>query len=111
MTETFSWVIRTYGQELVCFGEDGEAVGRGMAIVQPMTEADWQYTAGTLGRYSTDRFLGLAQPELPVEDIGPGGWVRWGGQDFEVMTARPIRVGGSVTHLWLALRPARGNAP
>ena len=111
MTEAFSWVIRTYGRELACFDEDGTELGRGMAIVQPMTEADWQSTAGTLGRYETGRFLGLAEPDLPVDRIGPGGWVSWSGQDFEVMTARPIWVGSRTTHLWLALRPARGNAP
>ena len=58
MIEAFSWVIRTYGQEMVCRREDGTEMGRGMAIVQPMTQADWQYAAGALGSYSQDKFLG-----------------------------------------------------
>lgn len=111
MIEAFEWVIRTYGQEAVCHSEDGNELGRGMAIVQPMTEADWQYTAGALGSYRTDRFLGLAEPGLPLDGLGSGGRLSWGGQDYEVMTVRPIWVGGSVTHLWLALRPCRENAP
>ena len=42
MIEAFEWVIKTYGQEMVCCREDGTEAGRGMAIVQPMTRADWQ---------------------------------------------------------------------
>lgn len=111
MTQAFGQVIRTYGQEAVCFGEDGTELGRGMAIVQPMTEAQWQHTAGTLGSYRQDRFLGLAEPQLPVKELGPGGWIEWAGRKYEVMTARPIWVGGQVTHLWLGLRPAGEIAP
>ncbi len=111
MTEAFAWVIRTYGQEMACRREDGSEAGRGMAIVQPMTEADWQNTAGALGSYSKDRFLGLADPALPLDQIGPGGWLDWGGGRYEVMTIRPIWVGGQVTHLWLVLRPCPENAP
>ena len=111
MIEAFTWVIRAYGQEMVCRKQDGQEAGRGMAIVQPMTRADWQYAAGALGSYSQERFLGLAEPGLPLDQIGPGGWVSWGGQDYEVMTVRPIWVGGTVTHLWLALRPCPENAP
>ena len=111
MTEAFTWVIRTYGQEMVCCREDGSEAGRGMAIVQPMTEADWQYTGGALGSFSRDRFLGLVEPELPLDQTGPGGWLGWGGAKYEVMTIRPIWVGGQVTHLGLALRPCPENAP
>ena len=60
---------------------------------------------GTLGSSSTHRFLGLAEPGTPLDKLGPGGWLEWGGLRLEVMTARPIWVGGQVTHLWLALRP------
>ena len=105
MIEAFDWVIRTYGREMVCRQEDGAEAGRGMAIVQPMTKADWQYSAGALGSYRQDRFLGLAEPGLPLEKMGPGGWLEWGGGRDEAMTVRPIWVGGQVTHLWLALRP------
>lgn len=111
MIEAFSWVIRAYGQEMVCRKENGDQVGQGMAIVQPMTRTDWQYTAGALGSYSEDRFLGLAEPGLPLDRLGPGGWLEWGGARFEVMTVRPIWVGGQVTHLWMALRPCPEDAP
>ena len=90
MIEAFEWVVKTYGQEMVCRKEDGSEAGRGMAIVQPMTKADWQYTAGA---------------------IGPGCWLDWGGGRSEVMTVRPIWVGGQVTHLWLALGACGENAP
>lgn len=111
MIEAFEWVIRTYGQKMACCRGDGAKVGEGMAIVQPMTKADWQYTAGALGSYSQDKFLGLAEPELPLDKTGPGGWVEWGGQRYEPMTVRPVWVGGQVTHLWLALRPCGEDAP
>lgn len=102
MTDSFAWIIGCFGQEMTCFDRDGVELGRGKAIVQPMTEADWQRNAGALGSFSNDRFRCLAHPGLPVGD----GDVVWGGQRYEVMTVRPIRVAGTVTHLWMALRPA-----
>ena len=103
MTDAFAWVIAAYGQTMVCFDKEGVEQGAGMAIVQPMTEADWQYTAGALGSYRTDRFLCLAEPTLPLDN---NGWVTWGGSRHEVMTVRPVWVGGKTTHYWMALRPA-----
>ena len=46
-----------------------------------------------------------------MDQIGPGGWLEWGGGRYEVMTVRPIWVGGQVTHLWLALGACGENAP
>lgn len=106
MIEAFDWVIQTYGQEMRCYDGAGTEKGSAMAIVQPMTEAQWQYTAGALGSYRTDRFLCLAQPQLPLDGLGSGGWVRWNQEDYEVMTVRPVMVAGQTTHLWMALRPA-----
>ncbi len=110
MTDAFSWVIRTYGRPMTCYDAGGAEQGGGMAIVQPMTEADWQYTAGALGSYRTDRFLCLAEPETPIGGLGDGGYVTWNGARFEVMTVRPVWVGGVTTHLWMALRPAEEQA-
>lgn len=110
MTDAFKWVIDTYGQEAVCFDKNEVERGRGSAIVQPMTEAEWQYTAGALGSYRTDRYLCLAQPDLPLGQVGDGGWIAWGGQNYEVLTVRPVWVGGRVTHLWIALRPMEETA-
>lgn len=106
MTDAFAWVIHTYGQKMTYYDENGEAKGEGMAIVQPMTEADWQYTAGALGAYRTDRFLCLAVPELPLGSLGLGGHVEWGGNRYEIMTVRPVWVAGKTTHYWMALRCA-----
>ena len=106
MTDAFAWVINTYGQSMVCYDADGIRQGEGMAIVQPMTEADWQYTAGALGSYRTDRFLCLAAPELPLGSLGKGGYVAWNGSEYEILTVRPVWVGGKTTHYWIALRPA-----
>jgi len=110
MTDAFAWVINTYGQSMVCYDKDGAQQGEGMAIVQPMTEADWQYTAGALGSYCTDRFLCLASPELPLGALGAEGSVAWGGKRYEILTVRPVWVGGVTTHLWIALRPAEEAA-
>lgn len=103
MTGAFQWVLKTYGQVMVCYDRDGQTLGSGAAIVQPMTEADWQYTAGALGSYRTDRFLCLAEPSLPLDETAE---VSWGGRKYEPLTVRPIWVGDRVTHLWAALRPA-----
>ncbi len=111
MTELFREVIRAYGKELICRTGDGVEAGRGMAIVRPMTGRDRQTAGGALGRERTDAFLGLAEPGTPVEDIGPGGWLEWSGQRFEVLNCQPIPVGDAVTHLWLALRPCGETAP
>lgn len=110
MTDAFSWVIRAYGRPMTCYDAGGAEQGGGMAIVQPMTEADWQYTAGALGSYRTDRFLCLAEPETPIGSLGDGGYVTWNGARFAVMTVRPVWVGGVTTHLWMALRPAEEQA-
>lgn len=110
MTDVFSWVIGTYGRKLTCYNGAGEATGEVMAIVQPMTEADWQYTAGALGSYRTDRFLCLAAPEIPLGSLGVGGRVVTGGEAYEVLTVRPVWVGGTTTHYWMALRPAEEAA-
>ena len=110
MTEAFDWVIRSYGQEMTCYDGTGQELGQAMAIVQPMTEAQWQHTAGALGSDRTDRFRCLAQAQLPLDGMGEGGWVRWCNEDYEVMTVRPVRVAGRTTHLWMALRPARERA-
>lgn len=110
MTETFQWVIASYGQEAVCLDKNGTEQGRGRAIVQPITEKEWQYTAGALGSYRTDRFLCLAQKDLPLGQVGDGGTILWGGGRYKVMTARPVWVGGKVTHLWMVLRPAEETA-
>lgn len=110
MTDAFSWVIRAYGRPMTCYDAGGAEQGGGMAIVQPMTEADWQYTAGALGSYRTDRFLCLAEPETPIGSLGDGGYVAWNGARYEVMTVRPVWVGGVTTHLWMALRPAEEQA-
>ncbi len=111
MTELFGEVIRAYGKELVCRDEDGQEVGRGMAIVRPMTKQEWQSGGAALGSERNDRFLGLAEPGTPVEDIGIGGWLEWNGSRFEVLNCQPILVGDAVTHLWLALRPCGEIAP
>lgn len=102
MTGANASVINCFGQEMICYDRDGGELGRGKAIVQPMTREEWQHSAGALGSYENDRFLCLGHPGLPVGD----GDVAWGGQRYEVMTLRPIRVGDGVTHLWMVLRPA-----
>ena len=104
MIDAFDWVIRAYGREMACYDSGGAA----MAL--PLAEAEWQYTAGALGSYRTDRFLCLAQTSLPLDGMGDGGWVTWNGEKYEVMTVRPVLVAGQATHLWMALRPAEEQA-
>lgn len=105
MIEAFGWIMSTYGKELVVYHGDETVAARGRAIVQPMTQADWQYIAGRLGDYDPDIFLGLAEPEPPLDKLEPGDFLSWEGRDFDLADMRTIQVGGQTTHLWLALRP------
>lgn len=110
MTGAIKWSLNTYGRVAECFDRSGRSLGTGKAIVMPMTKVEWQYVPGALGSFCTDRFLCLAQPELPVDCAG-GGWLAWDGGKYEVMAFRPIQVAGRVTHLWIVLRPLEEAAP
>ena len=103
MTGAFAWGIKAYGQRMICCDREGTELSEGMALVQPMTGAEWHHSAGALGSFSTERFRCLAEPHLPLSG---GGVVEWCGSRYEVMNVRPIRVGNKVTHLWAVLRPA-----
>ena len=105
MMDAFRRMIETWGQEMTCYDKDGNELGCGMAILQSMTEKDWQYGADALGSYRKGNFVALAVPDLPIDDTEDEIFVSWDGNRFEVMAARPIRIAGVTTHLWLALRP------
>lgn len=104
MIDAFDWVIGAYGKEITCYNNEEEDVGHGMAIVLPMTKADWTYTSGQLGEYSPDMFLGLAEPDIPLDQIGEDGWIIFNDEKYEILMIRPIVVGRDTTHQWVALR-------
>ena len=104
MTDTLSGIIAVFGTPLTCYDRAGNTVGSGKAIIQPMTEAAWHYTAGALGRFRRHRFLCLAEKDIPLQAFAPGNTAVCGGGSYEVMDARPVWVGTETTHLWVALR-------
>ena len=57
-----------------------------------------------LGLRREDRFLYLGPPQ-PALEGGTGDWVEWAGRGYEVVSAHPVFVGETVSHLWALLRP------
>lgn len=103
MTGLCGEVIRACGQEMTCYDGAGTWLCAGPAVIQPVTEDGWQQLGGELGRWDTGKYRGWADPALtPVE----GGWVKWCGGRYEVLSVRPVRAFGEITHLWLSLRRA-----
>lgn len=111
MIGLFRQAIRRYGRVAVCRDESGGELGRAMAILRPITAQERLRTGTSLGGWNTGRALGLAETSLPVDRLGPGGWLEWGGRRFEVTACRPIPLGEGISHLWLALRLRGESAP
>lgn len=107
MTALFGRIIRSCGQKMTCYDEEGRWLCAGMAVLQPLPEDRRQSVGSELGRWDTGKFRALAEPDMiPAE----GGWVTWNGGRYEVLAVRPIHAFGAVTHLWMVLRKA-GDVP
>lgn len=109
MKAAFETVVSQYGQELVCYDENGRVRSEGKAFFQPVTEQKWQKSAGALGAFRTDRFLCLAPAGLSLGEPGDGGWVECGGQLYEPIVVHPIFLGAEQTHWWAVLEPREEN--
>lgn len=103
MKGTFESLVSRYGRAVVCHDGDGAVTGEGMAFVQPITEKEWQKSAGALGAFRTDRFLCLAPAELPLGEVGDGGWLECGGQDYVPIAVHAVHLGEEQTHWWAVL--------
>ena len=105
MRAEFESVARRYGQTVSRWDADGEAVWEGKAFFQPITEKQWQKSAGALGAFRTDRFLCLAPVRLPLGEPGDGGWIRCGGINYVPIAVHPVYLGPEQTHWWAVLEP------
>ena len=103
MSGIISGLAAQYGRHLVCYDENGRVTGEGEAFFQPLTERQWQRSAGALGAYSTDQFLCLAPAGLPLGEPGDGGWVECDGTLYQPIAVHPIPIGDEVRHLWAVL--------
>jgi hypothetical protein len=111
MRAAFETLAEEYGQTVVCYDRDGQTTGEGNAFFQPITQQQWQKSAGALGAYRTDRFLCLAPVGLDLGRPGDGGWVERDGVRYQPIAVCPIYLGGEQTHWWAVLEPRGEAAP
>lgn len=104
MKLTFESLAARYGRAVVCYDAGGTTVGEGKAFVQPMTEKQWQKSAGALGSFHTDHFLCLAPKGVPMGVPGDGGWLECGGQAYIPITIHDIYLGEEPSHQWAVLK-------
>ena len=103
MNGIISGLAAQYGRHLVCYDENGKVIGEGEAFFQPLTERQWQRSAGALGAYSTDQFLCLAPAGLPLGEPGDGGWVECDGTLYQPMREPLLRWKGWRMWRWCAV--------
>ena len=104
MKAAFTFIVSRYGRAVVCYDKCGTVTGEGMAFLQPITEKEWQKSAGALGSCRTDRFLCLAPADLPLGEPGDAGWLECGGEAYVPMAVHPIHLGEEQTHWWAVLK-------
>lgn len=104
MKAAFERVVKEYGRAVTVRDGSGAVTAEGMAFLQPVTEKEWQKSAGALGACRTDRFLCLSPAELCPGEPGDGGWLECGGVKYEVMAVHPVYLGGVQTHWWAVLK-------
>lgn len=101
---TFERILARYGSEVMVFtGEEDEGVGA-RALVQPIRDKNRQHVASPLGWGKQERWLYLGQPEVSI-DVGAKGFLRWGGMEFSVFSARRVDLGRETCHWWGILVP------
>ena len=88
---------------MVHTGQQDPGIGA-RALVQPIRDRERQYAASPLGWGKHERWLYLGQPEVSI-DVGPGGFLCWGGQEFSVFSARRVDLGRESCHWWGILVP------
>lgn len=96
-------LLGQYGQQVSLHrGEETVSV---QAFLQPVRDQGTpQRLPSPLGLRREDRFLYLGPPQ-PALEGGTGDWVEWAGRGYEVVSAHPVFVGETVSHLWALLRP------
>lgn len=102
MDAAWTTLLAKYGQRVVLHQGDNTVDAR--AFLQPMREkGQAQSLPSPLGWQREDRFLYLGDPNHPLSDHGD--WVEFEGTGYTVISAHPVHVGNSVSHIWAVLRP------
>lgn len=102
MDAAWAALLTRYGQRVVLHQGDSTVDAR--AFLQPIREkGQAQSLPSPLGWQREDRFLYLGDPNRPLSDHGD--WVEFEGAGYAVVSAHPVHVGNSVSHIWAVLRP------
>lgn len=101
MDAAWAALLTRYGQRVVLHQGDSTVDTR--AFLQPIREkGQAQSLPSPLGWQREDRFLYLGDPNQPLSDHGD--WVEFEGAGYAVVSAHPVHVGSSVSHIWAVLR-------
>lgn len=65
MNGIISGLAAQYGRHLVCYDENGKVIGEGEAFFQPLTERQWQRSAGRWGLTAQTSSCAWPQPDCP----------------------------------------------
>ena len=102
MDAAWAALLAKYGPRVVLHQGDSTVDAR--AFLQPIREkGQAQSLPSPLGWQREDRFLYLGDPNHPLSDHGD--WVEFEGAGYAVVSAHPVHVGNSVSHIWAVLRP------
>lgn len=102
MDAAWAALLAKYGQRVVLHQGDSTVDAR--AFLQPIREkGQAQSLPSPLGWQREDRFLYLGDPNHPLSDHGD--WVEFDETGYAVVSAHPVHVGNSVSHIWAVLRP------
>lgn len=102
MDAAWAALLAKYGQRVVLHQGDSTVDAR--AFLQPIREkGQTQSLPSPLGWQREDRFLYLGDPNHPLSDHGD--WVEFEETGYAVVSAHPVHVGNSVSHIWAVLRP------
>ena len=102
MDAAWAALLTRYSQRVVLHQGDSTVDAR--AFLQPLREkGQAQSLPSPLGWQREDRFLYLGDPNHPLSDHGD--WVEFEGAGYAVVSAHPVHVGNSVSHIWAVLRP------
>ena len=102
MDAAWAALLTKYGQRVVL--HQGDSTVDTHAFLQPIREkGQAQSLPSPLGWQREDRFLYLGDPNHPLSDHGD--WVEFEGAGYAVVSAHPVHVGNSVSHILAVLRP------
>ena len=89
---TFERILARYGGEVMVFTDKEDEGVAARAMIQPIRDRQRQNVASPLGWGKEERWLYLGQPEVSI-DLGPEGFLQWGGMEFSVFSARRVDLG------------------